>query len=139
MASPPPESHVSNTSSDEDFMRLFFSKNNKKSFMPKNTKISLLFDLLDNMDIAKFGARGHNFQDLQMIWSKKKMSKAKQSLYSLNLVFDDLLTINNFLKNNQHLNRLRSNHSLLHAVVNAMEDCCKKARLDFQKQGEHVE
>ena len=65
--SPPLYSQVSNPSSDKDFMILFFAKNNKKSFMPGNTKRLLLFDLIDHMDIAKFGARGNDFQALQKI------------------------------------------------------------------------
>ena len=104
--------------------------------MPANTKRSLLFDLLDNIDISKLGARGNDHQALQNIWIKKQMSKAKRGLYPLNLVFDDLLTIDNFLKNNQRLSRLRSSHSSLRAVVDAMDDCREKARLDRQKQGE---
>ena len=67
------------------------------------------------------------------------MSKAKQGLYLLNLVFDDLLIIDNFLKNNQRLSRLRSSHSLIHSVIDTMDDCREKVRLDRQKQGERAE
>ena len=79
-------------------MKIFFGKNNKKAFMPANTKRALLFDLLDHVDISKFGAKGDYFKSLQSIWSNKKMSKTKRGLYSLDLVFDDLLTIDNFVK-----------------------------------------
>ena len=139
VSSPPPENVTSKPVTDEDFMKIFFGKNNKKAFMPANTKRALLFDLLDHVDISKFGAKGDYFKSLQSIWSKKKMSKAKRGLYSLDLVFDDLLTIDNFVKNNQHVSRLRSSHSSLCAIVDAMDDCREKAKIDRDKQGKLAE
>ena len=68
--------------------------------MPAHIKRSLLFDLLENMDISKFGAKGDDLKALQTLWEKKNRLKGKRGMYPLNLVFNNLLTINTFIENN---------------------------------------
>ena len=136
---PPPINTVADPVTDEDFMKLFFTKNNKKAFMPATTKRALLFDLLDHMEVSKFAAKGDDLQLLESFWSKKKLSKGKRGLYPLNLVFDNLLTIDSFIHNNQCVSRLHSSHSSLRAVVDAMDNCCKKAKINREKHGQLAE
>ena len=58
ISSPPLINTVADPVTDEDFMKIFFTKNNKKAFMPATTKRALLFDLLDHMEVSKFVAKG---------------------------------------------------------------------------------
>ena len=103
ISSPPPINTVADPVTDDDFMKIFFTKNNKKAFMPATTKRALLFDLLNYMEVSKFAAKGDDLRSLESIWSKKKLWKGKRGLYPLNLVFDDLLTIDSFIQNNQRV------------------------------------
>ena len=104
--------------------------------MPANTKRLLLFDILDNIDVQKLGAKGEKSEKLNKNWEKKKLSKAKRNLHQLNLIFDNLLVNNRFFQENPCLSRLRSSHNLLQAVIDAIEDCKEKAGLDRLKQNE---